>query len=323
MAEPAKYLLLLSKRNEDIDFFKKIAAELALEFKSTGTYENFISFTADIAQSISIIDCDFQVPEGDQEPYPLEDVRNFLEDLASSERVIALTDKPLIHYQSKDGFKFLHNLIRNETEIHAQMTVLWLKFLNSEDLGFMHFFNSSTKPIRLEMKHTAQRGKLVEAVQNLLQKQGIERRLAARVAQTTDELLLNAVYDAPRDHKGMATLHGKDKTVEFEIEKGKSIVLELSESEKILGLNVIDQYGSITIENFLKAMSKDFSESKFSESEEAGKENLGFYAIIQGGITLLIHCKKNTRTQAMFFFTKASSYKEFKKSFQFYSFILQ
>jgi len=134
--------------------------------------------------------------------------------------------------------------------------------------------------------------------------QGVKNRVAALVAQSTDELILNAIFNAPVDREGKRYKQYVPKDSELELDQDHEIQVAMATAEHYMAICVRDQFGSLPRERIIDAF--------------AGKKiQTGLSRTLQGGISILFICKPKVRTEVMLFFRLTDNYKDFKKSFHF------
>ena len=158
----------------------------------------------------------------------------------------------------------------------------------------------------------------IEAIQNTLIGQGIAPRLSRAVAQSTDELLLNAIFDAPADKNGKRYRHREPRESNFELTEREEIQIEFALGPGYAGISVADQFGSIerarlfsTIRSHLQADSKS--------DAATGNAGFGVHGIIRSGISLKILSQPGVRTEAMLFFPLVQDFRQFRNGFKFFS----
>lgn len=120
-------------------------------------------------------------------------------------RTFALSDKTLNRTQAFAAAPFAyqafqHNLIRkHDSSAGIIYSKLIESVLNAKASGLKPFFGNDKAIKRITLKASTHRTAAVQAVENFLQKSGFNPRMAAKIAQAADELLVNAIFDAAVD----------------------------------------------------------------------------------------------------------------------------
>lgn len=101
---------------------------------------------------------------------------------------------------------------------------------------------------------TSHQRQVVQAVANLSEELGLNRRAVAAATDAAHELLMNAMYDAPVI--GGEAVFAQDRTAEITLEAAHVPKLQLVCDGMHLGLQVIDPFGRLTRERALQSMGR-------------------------------------------------------------------
>ncbi len=187
--------------------------------------------------------------------------------------------------------------------------------------GLKPYFSHDTKINRIELKNSGHKSKAIEALQKSLTNRGIKGRIATLVAQGVDELILNAIFDAPisrPDDKRYR--HGEPRESEFDLNDQETVVVEMAASDQFMGICVIDQFGSLMPQNVFKALRPYLTQEPIQSDPISGlTSGFGISGILQSGLNLKIACKAGVRTETTIFFPIIDSFREFRTSYRFFS----
>jgi len=184
--------------------------------------------------------------------------------------------------------------------------------------GLSNYFDSETKVQRIELKKSLHKTAAVQAVENILSKRGIKGRISSLVANAVDELLMNAIYDAPIDGDGVSYRREVDRNSDLELNDRELVRLEVAEAEKYIGVCISDQFGSLSKDVVLGFLRKDYQTSEY-EAPKGKSGGLGLHGIVNAGLSMLLVSRPDFKTEVMIFFPKLPSYKDFKSGFRFIS----
>src|SRR5690606_3098214 len=134
-------------------------------------------------------------------------------------RVFAITEKPLSScpHLSRNrawGGHIIRRFPDSSLHVYAR---LFQGLLQPEPRTLDKFFPKDASSNRITLKRSAHKHAAIEAIQSHLQKRGIRGRMAALIAQATDELILNAVFDAPRGEDLRPTRRDLPRDADFEL----------------------------------------------------------------------------------------------------------
>jgi hypothetical protein len=185
--------------------------------------------------------------------------------------------------------------------------------------GLDRYFPETAEVSNLRITRSGQKRAAVDAIQAFFVKQNVNSRLAALVAQACDELIMNAVFDAPVLPNGLPMRRGTDRAVDFELIEQEHVNLQMASSDDYVGICVSDQFGSLKKSVLMNFLSKDYYDENYEVRKTDPGAGLGLHGIVQSGLSLLFLCKPGVRTEVMVFFAKGASYKTFRAGFRFLS----
>ncbi len=185
--------------------------------------------------------------------------------------------------------------------------------------GLKPYFPHDTKIHRIEIKQSGHKSKAIEALQKTLTNRGIKGRIATLVAQGVDELILNAIFDAPFSRaENSRYRHKESRAKEFELNEQETVVMEMAASDLYMGICVIDQFGSLDTQNVFTALRPYLSNAPIESDPLVGlRSGFGISGILQSGLNLKIASELGKRTESSIFFPIVSSFKEFRTTFRF------
>jgi len=189
--------------------------------------------------------------------------------------------------------------------------------------GLKPYFAHDTKIHRIEIKQSAHKKIAIEALQKTLTNRGIKGRLATLVAQSADELILNAIFDAPLQlPEKIRTRHKESRDLEFEMTPQEAVTVEMAASDHYMGICVIDQFGTLEPQTVFRALRPYLSEEPIATDPFSGPSSgFGLSGILQAGLNLKIACKPGKRTETLIVFPIIENFREFRTAFRFFSVI--
>ncbi len=305
-------VLAISNRAEDIALGERLAKDNNLPFHSTLARDRMRSLLMDFPQSLILWDADHAKALDETNPTSIKSINVILKELSKPQKIFAITDKPLNENKllSEIGHFGHHVFRRFESPAPGILSRLLAASLIGYPFGIQRFVSEATKPRVITLKDSAQRPAVVQAVQNVFEKTGVPERLAAQIAQASDELLLNSIYSAPPERPLT------DTNLVFPADK--PIELTIANDEEYSVLCVADSYGTLKKEVVLSFIRQNFKNTSF-EVEGPRKSGLGLNGVIQSGISLLFISRPKVRTEVFLFFPRVKNYKDFRKGFRFLS----
>jgi hypothetical protein len=134
-----------------------------------------------------------------------------------------------------------------------------------------------------------------------------------------DELIINAIFDAPVTPDGKPLLATLDRDADFELQEKEHVDVILAATTDYMGACIVDQFGSLRKSTLLDTLAKYHEGKQRASASNPSEKGLGIAGALQAGMSLLYAAHPKVQTQVMLFFEKAETYKDFRMSFRFFS----
>lgn len=259
-------------------------------------------------------------------PLNVQNTGNVLMEFLPPERVFAMSDKPLStipHIFNMPAFG--HHLVRNLEGPAADIFSRIAGGCFSDDpFGAGRYLPEGSALQAITLRKSSERSAATEAVNNVFLKRGVPSRLASLVAQGADELLMNAIFDAPTRQQGGETVHYRKstpRTEAFPLSFSEQIRLEIGSCPGYIALSVADQFGSLDKQVVLGFIRKDYQKSQYRVRQGDPGAGLGIYGMLHSGLSLLFISKPGVKTEVVLFFPVIENFKAFRSTFRFFSFL--
>ena len=314
--------LVVSKRSEDLIFGKQLADLHQMVCINAPTVHEVSTALIENPRSIVLWDVDYQNVFHSSVPGHVAQMSQTLANFVPPDQVFAISDE---HLSSKPHLfsnrAFNHHIIRKFDETAAEVIGrIGLSCLSPDPFGMPLYLPSGTQVQNIQIIQAKQRAPAVEAVRNVFVKRGIPVRLAAAVAQATDELLMNAIFDAPVTEAGDAYRRQTDRTTDFALTGKEAILLQVASTPKYIAIAVTDQFGSIKKDAVLRFIQNDYEKRQYTVKDDKIGAGLGIYGILRAGLSLHFVAAEKKKTQVMLFFPVLDNFKAFRNCFKFFSF---
>jgi hypothetical protein len=306
-------LLVISQREEDLRFGEFIA------FANNMQVANALS-PKQVKEAISANN-QTVVFWGADDTEMASPIGEILGPLTSPSRVVAVTDGPLKEHPHLFKYPvFGHHFFRR---FDNPAPILFSKIIGAaieaQPFHLLRYFPAKTKGHQIKLTRSGQKGSAIVAIHKHLEKLGVANRLSTLVSQASDELIMNALFDAPTLPDGALMRRGTDRHADFELVDKEHVVVDISETEDYIGICIADKFGSLKKGLVLRFLGKDYQANEYVPRTDDPGAGLGILGIIQSGLSLLFVCKPGVRTEVMIFFPRSPNYKQFKMGFRFVS----
>lgn len=302
--------MIISQREDDLVFAERIAKKNRFILHKNTHQTNIRPILLDHPRTILFWD-------GDDEEATAR-ILPTIEDLIPRYKAFVITDSPFNTYPALTGFPVAHHLHRRyggaAPEVYARLAA---SSTSITPLGLEKYFAPDVMSSRITLKRSSHKSAAVEAVQNLLVRQQINGRLAALTAQAVDELIMNALFDAPALPDGTRYRRHLDRGDDFPLIEKEEIEVSIISSESYLGICVTDHFGSLSRDTLLSFARKDYSVENYAVREEDPGAGLGVYGILNAGVSMIFTSLPGVKTEASVIIPRTESFKDFRSGFRF------
>src|SRR5262249_2208896 len=140
---------------------------------------------------------------------------------------------------------------------------------------------------------------------------GIQSRLVELFCVVAEELITNALYDAPVDAARRHRFAHLPRTEAVALGKDEGISVSLCCDGRRLGIAVADPFGSLTPSKVLEYLSKCFQRGERQVDRKEGGAGLGLYYTLESLSHFIINIQPGRRTETIGLLDIRVSYKDF------------
>lgn len=311
--------LLISSNPNDATFFEGACKSVNLDFQHLKTADQFCAELLRDAQAVSIIEVN-----SEQQYKSIEDtIANkigLFTDTIDPNRMFFLGSKDLSDFEFLTRSDIFGHFIRRTytTADQALIGKLFQALVEPPAFGLEKFLGSESKIQILPITNSAHKHSVIESLKNYLEKAGFITRVSNLIITSCDEILMNAIFDAPVDELGKATYASTPRSTTFDFAQ-KPAEMQIGFNGKVLGIAVIDSHGSIDKKRLLEHIGRSYESSEFKVKIHKAGAGLGLANVYRNCGGLMFSCESGVRTQVTLFCKKTGSFKEFKDQFRFLS----
>jgi hypothetical protein len=174
------------------------------------------------------------------------------------------------------------------------------KILSNDIFGLEKYLNWGVDVKEYIITSSQNRTQYLEVVESELTKAGVMTSHIRNAMMITDEILMNAIYDAPVDRKtGLSKYNHLSRRVAVELEPTEYGKLRFAFDGSTIALSVNDPFGALkreTITRYLKSCF-DGHFGKINEHEGKGGGGMGLFQIISTADLMITNIKPGERTE--------------------------
>lgn len=312
-------LLVISERKEDLDFGRIVAQRNGFGFATAADKDSVKAELAKHPDAVVFWDTDHAHAGTAGHPSSLRAVSENFGYFAPPPRVFAISDLSI--NQNPNLLRhpvFGHHVFRRYDEPAPTVVgKLVQAVLEDHSFGIARYFPPNSQNAKVVLKHSNQKSTAVQAVQNYLVKLGIKGRISALVAKAADELIMNALFDAPTLADGTPKRRDTPRDSTFALDERDQITLEVMSTQGYAGISVTDQFGSLRKDLVLQFLRQDYKQKQYHMRKMDHGAGLGLHGITQSGISLLLHSEPGAKTEVILFFPITDNYRKFREGFRF------
>lgn len=147
-----------------------------------------------------------------------------------------------------------------------------------------------------EVRGAVDRDDVVECVTDHVEWLGAGREAARAVAAVVDELITNAVYDAPRDADGKPRYAHFDRRHKVELEPGEHVSVRWGSDGETIAISVTDAFGALRPEHVRDGLRRCLGDADPIHHGPGGA-GLGLFTVLSYATQLVINVDRGVRTE--------------------------
>ena len=210
------------------------------------------------------------------------------------------------------GRHLTHLMARtNEPQDATGLIVTVRKILEGDIFGIEKYFVWGIEPVTRIISGSADKESILRDLDGYAGAIGINQRLATHVVGVADELISNAVYNAPRNELGQPSYAHYSRDVPVALEINQRPEIRYCCDGVRLGISVTDPFGSLAVETILDYMSKCFRAEQDQIDEKHGGAGLGLYEVFNWVSSFIINIEPGVRTEFIGIIDISGSYRNF------------
>jgi len=147
-----------------------------------------------------------------------------------------------------------------------------------------------------EVTNATDRDRLVETIGDHAEWLGAGREARRAIAAIVDELVTNAIYDAPRDAAGRPRYLSVDRRTKIQLAPWEHVLVRWGSDGEVLALSVTDWFGALRPEHVRSALRRCLTEGDQIE-QKAGGAGIGLYTALAHAGQLVVNIDRGERTE--------------------------
>lgn len=318
----AKTLLLISDKNDDLTFAIEVAIAAGLSLKHAKDPVEGATLIAQEEITIVLADASSEAQFQALENAIQESVGLFSDKInANAIHFISSEDLENVKYLIQSPL-FGHFILRNsvDSKKSGQHYGRIVKATLAERaFGLTSLLAQGAKVQVVKLALSSQKNEAVEAIKTLLMSAQFNSRMATVIATAVDELLMNAMFDAPVDELGKQKYASTPRSTVLKLDGPAAVEMHVGYDGEYAAITAVDHYGSLDKNKLLAHISKMYVDEEYKVKTNVAGAGIGLGQVFRAGGSFFFVSESRVRTEVTVFFRKTGSYREFRDQFRFLS----
>lgn len=192
------------------------------------------------------------------------------------------------------------------------------KILNTDYFGIEKYLSWGADIKRIKVTHSTQREDLKQEIHTYFKKMGIRGTILDRVHAVVEEMLMNAIYDAPVDAQGQSLFNHMSRKEVIELDTHQQASLNFACDGSNIAVAVVDPFGALTKDIIIDYLVSCYGGNAGALNENKGGAGRGLHQIVEQADTTIFNVKKGVRTEVICLFNIDGLSKDIQPSIHYY-----
>lgn len=273
--------------------------------------ERVPAWLAEGANELLIVDCEMSNQRRSSSMALLE----LLEKCTQGPSLVVLRqngDQGLTLMFERSCFRNVFTVDANEELDVVELMSTVRKLMRKDIFGVGQYISSPANVTELRITKSTEKLKAVQVAESAALTAGCHLRVAQGVAMVADELVSNALYNAPLDGAGRPRYAHLHRTNPISLAEHEAAVMTVSYDSTRFCLAVSDPFGSLEPSTVMRNLARTYGGQRSPEQKEGGA-GLGLYLVQSIGHHVVFNLQSHVRTEAIGLFGITNSYREYLK----------
>jgi len=211
--------------------------------------------------------------------------------------------------------RYVRNLIaKNDEPLDPdELIVTSSKMLRRDVFGLDKYLMWGVEPYRLEIQDSRFKLDYVHQVADYARRLGCNERTVEMVETVVDELVTNAIYNAPRDAAGNAKYAKLSRREPVSLEPHEVGTLEFACDGNHIAVAQSDPFGALTHDTIVTYLNRCLVKGPQQFSDASGGAGIGLYRVFQSLSKFIINIEPGRRTEVISLIDLRLSMKQFRQ----------
>ncbi len=221
---------------------------------------------------------------------------------------------------AKDNLEFLHQnsnvkicITRDLAERNLTVKLILAtlsKVLNQDYFGVEKYLSWGIDVHTEIIKASTQRMAINDKMKDFLKRMGVRSSILERIFTIAEEMMMNAVYDAPVDSSGRTLFNHLTRKHDIVLDTHQFSKLSYACDGDYLAISVRDPFGSLRSKTIVEYLKSCYEGRAGSLNQNKGGAGRGLHQIIEGSDFTIFNLKKSYKTEVIALFSLSGAKSE-------------
>ena len=206
-----------------------------------------------------------------------------------------------IKYNPNQNY-FISRNLEDRTFTVKNVSTTVAKLLNNDFFGMEKYLSWGTKTTEVSIDNSDDRIVQNENMLEHFRGFGVRNTILEKVQVVTEELLMNAIYDAPIDGSGKSLFNHMPRTEKINLARGQEAKLKYGTDGMFLAVSVTDPFGSLSKNVIMKYLESCYQGQAGIYNKEKGGAGRGLHMIIESANLTIFNVVPGHKTEVISLF---------------------
>jgi CRP-like cAMP-binding protein len=226
---------------------------------------------------------------------------------APSTDIVLMTSQSLENFVKKmRALDFIPNIVsrdENDRTFTVKNIMTTVTKLSTQDIfGLERYLSWGVEVVQNQVCKSSERADLIEQVDKYFEDIGIRKTIRGRCTTVLEELLMNAIYDAPTDIEGKSLFNHLPRTEAIELLPEQCGQLRYATDGVLVAVAVTDPFGSLKGKIILDYLNSCYSGHAGELNQMKGGAGRGLHQIIENSDLVVFNISPGIRTEVIALF---------------------
>jgi CRP-like cAMP-binding protein/CheY-like chemotaxis protein len=197
---------------------------------------------------------------------------------------------------------FVSRDVNDRTFTIKNISTTVAKILNQDFFGMDKYLAWGAHIIEKPVSDSSTRLDLIEKMKEHFKAYGIRTSILDRVHAVSEELLMNAIYDAPTDKNGKSLYNHLTRSEKVVLSQEHEGRYRYGTDGVLLAVSVVDPFGALSKDVIMKYLESCYAGKAGELNEQKGGAGRGLHMIIESADLTIFNIKKGSRTEVISLF---------------------